>query len=391
MTAAQPRRGATLAVVVSVGAAGVLPGFFVGALSLQIRRDLDMGLSGIGVAVAIFFMAAAVGSRPLGRVAERVGPSAAMRACAFGAALSLFAIGALARSPAALVALLGLAGVCNAISQPATNLFLTRRSRGEQQGLLFGIKQSAIPLAILVSGLAVPVAALTIGWRATFAVAGVLALAAAAAVPREPAVTTARATGAPGGRLDARLLGLLALAVGLSSLGPNSLPAHLVASGAEAGISEAASGLLLAAGSVMSLGVRVLAGWLSDRSGRHDFMPVAALLALGSLGFALIAFGRPALVVVGALLAFALGWGWNGLFHFAVVNSNRDAPAAATGVTQSGIYAGASLGPALFGLIAERISFGVAWATSASFMLIAALVLLLVARAARDAAASVAQ
>lgn len=388
MTALEPGAARTLAVVVAVGAAGVMPAFLVGALSLQVRRDLDMGVTGIGVAVAIFFVAAAVGSRPLGRLAERIGPSVAMRACGLGAAVCLFAIGGLARSPAALLGLLAMAGICNAISQPATNLFLTRRTRAVQQGLLFGIKQSAIPLAILVSGLAVPVAALSIGWRPTFAVAGLLALAAAAAVPREADAIVERPRGAPGGRLDARLLGMLALGVGLSSLGPNALPAHLVASGAEAGISEASSGLVLAAGSLLSLVVRVFAGWMADRRGRHDFTPVAALLALGSIGFALTASGRPGPLVIGALIAFGLGWGWNGLFHFAVVNSNRDAPAAATGVTQSGIYAGAALGPALFGLIAGEVSFAAAWATSATFMLTAAIVILFVARRATRAEAA---
>ena len=35
----------------------------------------------------------------------------------------------------------------------------------DRQGLAFGIKQSAIPAAVLISGLALPVLAIPLGWR----------------------------------------------------------------------------------------------------------------------------------------------------------------------------------------------------------------------------------
>ena len=80
------------------------------------------------------------------------------------------------------------------------------------------------------------------------------------------------------------------------------------------------------------------------------------------------------------MLAFALGWGWPGLFHYAVVSANRSAPAAATGITQSGIYVGAAAGPAAFGLIAGRASFAAAWLASAALMLVAAVIVASVTR-----------
>ena len=57
--------------------------------------------------------------------------------------------------------------------------------------------------------------------------------------------------------------------------------------------------------------------------------------------------------VLGALVAFTLGWGWPGLFNLAVVDSNRETPGSASGVSQTGIYAGAAFGPAAFGALAS--------------------------------------
>ena len=66
--------------------------------------------------------------------------------------------------------------------------------------------------------------------------------------------------------------------------------------------------------------------------------------------------------MVGALVAFALGWGWPGLFNLAVVDRNREAPGSATGVSQTGIYVGAAAGPAAFGALAHTAGYGTAWA-----------------------------
>ena len=117
---------------------------------------------------------------------------------------------------------------------------------------------------------------------------------------------------------------------------------------------------------------RVLLGIRADRRRDYGFGAVVALLAGGSLGFALIATGEGALLVAGALVAFSIGWGWPGLFNLAVVDARRAAPGAATGVTQAGIYIGAAGGPALFGLLSSEFGYDAAWATSAALALAAA-------------------
>ena len=99
------------------------------------------------------------------------------------------------------------------------------------------------------------------------------------------------------------------------------------------------------------------------------------LLAAGSAGFALMASDTAALFVFGALVAFTLGWGWPGLFNLAVVDSNRETPGSATGVSQTGIYVGAAAGPAAFGALASGAGYGTAWLLVALTTLLSAVVL----------------
>ncbi len=165
---------------------------------------------------------------------------------------------------------------------------------------------------------------------------------------------------------------LLAVGAALASAGPSALSAYLVASAVDVGIAEGAAGVLAAVGSAASLAVRVAVGERADRRADYGFGVVVALLALGTIGFALLAVGAKGALVVGALLAFTLGWGWPGVFNLAVVQRHRSVPAAATGVTQTGIYVGAAAGPAAYGVLASDIGYPAAWAAAGAVLLLAA-------------------
>ena len=179
-------RDSTLAV--AVGAATVLPGFLVGALSLQIRDGLDASLAAVGAGVTVFFAAGAVAAGPLGRVTERVGALTSMRAALLATGTALLLIAAVATSLPVLMALLVVAGLANGTAQPAVNLFMAEEVDVERQGLAFGIKQSAIPAATTISGIALPALALPFGWRSAFVACGVLALGVAVAIGRRSRV-----------------------------------------------------------------------------------------------------------------------------------------------------------------------------------------------------------
>jgi predicted MFS family arabinose efflux permease len=370
------------ALAIAAGAATVLPGFLVGALALQIRADLDVSVAAVAVGVTVFFAAGAVGAGPGGRLAERLGALRSIRACVVATATCLLLVALLAQSLAVLLALLAVAGLANAVTQPAINLFMADQVPLARQGLAFGIKQAAIPAAVLVSGLTLPLLALPLGWRPTFAICAAGALAVAVVVRRSAAGFAPVPERDPAPR-PSRALIVTAVGAALASAGPNSLGAYLVASAVDVGIAEGVAGLLAAAGSGVALLTRVALGERADRRRDYGFAAVVALLVSGSLGFALLATGEAVLFVLGAFVAFALGWGWPGLFNLAVVDLNRDAPGAATGVTQSGIYVGAAAGPAAYGLISAEYGYSAAWAASGALCVAAALAFAYAARLAR--------
>ena len=367
-------------VAVAVATAGILPPFLTGGLAVQIRAELGFGAGALGLLVALFFAASAVFSVVLGRVVERIGSTTGMRVSALTGAASMLAVAALAGSWWGLVACLVLGGLGNAISHPSTHLLIAREVPQDRQGFAFGVKQAAIPAATLLAGLAVPTLAVTVGWRWAFVGGALLALVVALLVP---------GGGASGVRHDARhvrearagdaplaALALLAVGVGLGSAAATPLGAFVVESAVAAGVEVGAAGLLLALGGAVSITVRVLFGHLADGMGGGRLLLVAGMLAAGTAGFVLISTGAAPLLVLGVVLGFGAGWGWPGLFNFAIVKSNPKAPAAATGITQTGASGGAALGPLLFGLVVEASSYGVAWISSAAVALIAAAAIL---------------
>ena len=364
---------------VAVATAGVLPAFLTGGLAVQIRGEMGFGSAALGLAVALFFVSSSTASVVMGRAVERIGAHRGMRLAVLGSAASLSCVAIFAGSWAGLVLCLVFGGLSNAMTQPATHLSLAREVPAGRQGYSFGIKQAAIPTATLIAGLAVPVIALTLGWRWAFAGGALLALGMAFLIPSEKAggvekVAEARSSDAPMGPLV-----LLAVGIGLGSAAATPLGAFVVESSVESGLRVGTAGLLLALGSAASIAVRVLFGRLADGMGGGRLRLVAGMLGAGVAGFVMLSTGSPALVVPGVLLAFAAGWGWPGLFNFAVVKTSPGAPAAATGVTQTGASGGAAVGPILFGLVVEAAGYGTAW-LFCGFLALAAVVAILAGR-----------
>src|SRR5829696_3633937 len=364
---------------VAVATAGVLPAFLTGGLVVQIRPELDFGSAALGVAVAVFFAAASLASVIMGRVVERIGAHRGMRLSAVGSAASLLGVALFAGSWRGLVVCLVLGGLANAIAQPATHLSLAREVPAGRQGISFGIKQAAIPAATLLAGLAVPGIAVTLGWRWAFAGGAALALLIALLVPTETLGGVRRLKEVRAGDVSVAPLILLALGIGLGSTAATPLGAFIVESSVASGLHVGTAGLLLALGSAAGIVVRVWFGHLADGMSGGRLRLVAAMLGVGVVGFMMLASGKAGLILPGTLLAFGAGWGWPGLFNFAVVKTNPGAPAAATGITQTGASGGAAVGPLVFGLVAETASYEVAWLVSGAFAL-SALTAILVGR-----------
>ena len=200
----------------------------------------------------------------------------------------------------------------NSVCQPAINLFVSEEIAADRQGLGFGIKQSGIPAAILVSGLALPVLAMPLGWRVTFALCALGPLAVWVALRGRPASVRR-----PG------------VAATVTRAGP-----HRRRSGARHGRAERARRVSRSLGS----GCRHRRGHRRPaRRGQQRAEPRGARVARRARGPAarlrterrwscccwrvgwLRTDGADAIppFVAGTLLAFTLGWGWPGLFNLA--------------------------------------------------------------------------
>jgi MFS family permease len=372
------RSAASRGVVVAVMA--VLPVFLAGALAVQLREELDFGTAALGGLTATYFVTSAVASPVMGQVVERLGAGRAAALAATTSALAMVGAGT-ASSWWQLALALTVAGLGNSVAQPAANLLLSDSIPVRRLGLAFGIKQSCVPAAALVGGLAVPTVALVLGWRWAFLIAGVatgcfgawLLLRHAPRVAARSERTRLRDSEAP-------ITSLLFLTAGgfLGAAAATSLGAFLVDSAVSSGFAPSSAGWLYAAlawGTVVS---RIGLGWGVDRAPtRSRFGVIAALLALGSVGYLLLAAGeRPVLFVVGAALGFSVGWAWTGLFHYAIVTWYRRSAAAATGFVQTGLSLGAGLGPLGFGVIVQHGGYTDAWLAAGAVSLAAGLTVL---------------
>lgn len=363
-----------------------MPVFFLGGLATFVRSDLGFGQAGLGLATAAFFATGAVLSVPGGRLSHRWGDARTTAAAALLSIAALVGIATAAHSLGLLVALLVAAGVANAVAQPAANGLMAAALPAGRLGVAFGIKQSAIPLASLAAGSAVPLLALTLGWRWAFAAAALtgvplLWLLRGAQAASQPGPTR-RAVPSAGGPLL-----ILTLIAGLGAGAANAMGAFYVDSAVVRGVPAATAGLLLSFGAVSGIGGRILSGWVTDRRPHTRAIAVAVQLLLGAGAVAAIA-GSSALAVLipATALAYGAGWGWNGVVLAAVVQAYPEAPAAATGVTQAGVYGGAVLGPLVFGVTADRLGYPVAWLGLSAVLLTAAVAAAALARTSRQRA-----
>jgi MFS family permease len=359
-----------IVVAVSYSILGILPLFLVSAQAVQLQSELGFGKARLGLAVSLCFAASAVAAAPLGRLVERVGPGAGLRLSASLSLAACLCMGLLASRWSHVAAALVLCGIANATAQIATNVTLAGAVVPERQGVAFGAKQAAVPLASLSAGLALPAVALVAGWRAGFAAAAVLAVGALLLLrlPRR----RERTAGAAGAARRPRtpVLALTAAAGLLGGAVGNSIPAFAVDSAVSHGLLESTGAAILAAGSLAAVVVRVSTGWIADRRASAGYRELAALTAAGAVALAALALsgGSDALFVAATIAAFATGWGWPGIIYYATVRSHRATPGAATGTVLSAVYVGNVIGPVTVGFIAEHASYANAWALCAGVL-----------------------
>jgi MFS family permease len=364
---------------VTLVATGALPSFLAASLAPRIRDDFPFGSSSLGLAAAVFYVVSMVLSTPLGRVVERFGAVAGLRASAALTALTCLAVAALADSAASLIAILGLAGVGNALASPAVSAALKHEIALPRQGLAFGSQQAGASLGAVLAGLALPAVAIPFGWRWAYVAVAAIALAAAAAAPRRiPRPAPGERGRPPKGLGVVHAIGLTAFFASAASVGFISF---LVTYSVEKGIDESEAGVLLAVVSLCAAISRIGLGAVADRAGQDALRPVPAMFLVSAGAYLLLIAGEPLLIVVAALLAGSFGWAWPGALNLAVVQHSPQAPAWAVGVMLAGLFAGAVAGPLTLGVLGDGGHFTAGWVLCAAFALLATVTVVAVRRA----------
>lgn len=360
-----------------VSSISVLPLFLTAGLAVQISAELNLSASALGTASASYFGAQAIFSPLAGAFVDRVGAKVAMRISTFMVAILLLLMALFVGSLGSLLVALAIAGAGNAVAQPATNQFVAERVTITRQGVAYGAKQSAIPTASLLAGLAVPVLGITFGWRWAFGAFALLVAFMGLRTPggrkgaRQPIITAESDE-----ELSRPLQTLLAFTSGIAAACGTTMGVYLVSSAVATGWSDGTAGLLFAGASLTGVICRFTAGWQADHFRRDQLVTIALMMIIGALGSIALMSGTKPLFVLGALIAFGFGWGWPGLFIFAVVKLNPARPAAATAFTQVGTAIGAVTGPLLFGLWIQHHSYAGGWAFVSGGLMISALLLL---------------
>jgi MFS family permease len=341
----------------------VLPVFLLGALAVFIRRELGFSETLLGSLVSVWYILSSVTSVWGGRLTERLGAGRAMAVAGMCSIVSLLGIAVVAQAWWHLIPFLLIGSLGNAIAHPTANLSLARDIPVARMGFAFGVKQSAVPLASVLGGFAVPAIGLTLGWRYAFGLAALLAGVFVFSLPK----TQRRPPDAPRrpdrtGDIAVAPLVILGLAGGLGTMATNPLAIFYVEGAVAHGFSAALAGSALALGSMTAIVFRVIWGLVADRWSGSRLTLVSLLTATGAVGLVLLGQARSLWMLgLATLLAFAVGWGWAGLFQFAVVKINPAAPAEATGIVMTFMRLGGILGPLTIGALAERTNYGFTW------------------------------
>lgn len=343
-----------------------LPVFLIGAFSVEIARDISLTSAVLGIVVSLYYASAAFSVVPMSSLSNGIGVHRAVRlGCVFMSVL-LALVSLTATHLWQLSILVAGIGVVSAVIEPAVNSMLFHGVPARQRGFAFGIKQSAFPLAVLVTGLLLPTIQLLGGWRNVVLLVGGGCLLVAAVVPTATVTLTSGVTRrAP--RLDRaaiRRVRPLAVAFALCIAPASALSAFVVPAAVDRGFDVATAGIVGSVGGAATVVSRVCAGWLVDRFRVHPLALTLGMLGVGTAGYALMVVADAdawMLFCAGTVAAFMFGWGWNGLFNLFVASTFHSNVAHATAVISVGARCGGVIGPLLFGFVAEHFSFRVGW------------------------------
>ena len=337
----------------------------VPVLAPEIAASLDIDTTAVGLYQSTAFVGAVFLALLSGSLVLRHG---GVRVNQASVVLSAAGVGLAVAGSVPVVALGAvLAGMGYGLATPGASHVLARATPPNRRGLVFSVKQSAVPLGGLVAGALFPPVAERFGWEWAIALACAMAASAALVIQplrarldddRDP--THRVRIDAPGQSVRLvvttprlRPLALVAFSYGAMQL---SLFAFLVTYLVERGGTDlVTAGLLFSVMQGAGFVARIGWGWVSDRW--ISTRPLLALLGAGTVASTVVAMGfSDAWSLAGlAVASAALGLtavGWNGVY---LAEVSRAVPMDKVGLATGGVlmftFVGVVLGPSTFGAI----------------------------------------
>ena len=337
----------------------------VPVLAPEIAASLDVDTAAVGLYQSTAFVGAAFFTLLSGSLVLRHG---GVRVNQASVVISAAGVGLAVTGSVPVVALGAvLAGIGYGLATPGASHVLARVTPPDRRGLVFSVKQSAVPLGGLVAGVLFPPVAEHFGW--VWAIALACAMVASAALVIQPLRARLDVDRDPAHRvrIDApgqsirlilmtprlRPIALVAFSYGAMQL---CLFAFFVTYLVEhVGLDLVTAGLLFAVMQGAGFVARVGWGWVSDRW--MSARPLLAALGAGTIAstVAAIAFSDawPLAGLAAASVALgATGVGWNGIYLAEVARAvPLDKVGLATGGALMFTFVGVVLGPSTFGAI----------------------------------------
>jgi len=334
---------------------------FPAAIAPAIADAMGVSPSLIGVQISLLYLGAMITSLVGGGIARRLG---ACRTTQW--AVAIFGMGGLLAAAANLWVFLAaslLIGFGYGLTNPAASHLLVRFTDPRRRGLVFGLKQTGVPLGGVIAGALAPLLAVNYGWQAAMAALSVPAIAAIALLqwPRarwdEDRQPRARWLAAP--LEDIRLVWSIPpmRKAAMASFCFSTTQLCLTVFTVTLLVEDLSIGLITAGG-IMALvqisGVagRIGWGWVADRTGnsRATLGVVGGLAAAFAGAVTLMRGDWPIWLITMVLCGFAaVALGWNGVYLAEITHlAPRDQIARASGGSLVITFGGVLFGPAAF-------------------------------------------
>ena len=362
------------AIATAAMATSTLPLYGVSALGPILVEDLGLSRPQLGSLVAVTIGAAALLSMAAGRLIDRIGARGGLLGLAGAIVVTLFAA-SLADSYPWLLAALAVAGVGQALANPATNVLIRARIPPPGDGPAVGYKQSGVQISALLSGLVLPWVAAEHGWQWALRTSAAVALVVVVAVPL--VVAPAPRVHSGGRQPLPRWLFRLTLYCFVLATANAAVAAYLpLFAVQDLGFRPGVGGAVLACFGAAGVFGRV---WWTRRAAGGRDRPATMLtgLACAAAGCALplMMATLPHLEFLVWVGAFGVGGSATAAYAVAILDVVRNAgddTSRASGLVSVGFFLGFVAGPVGFGFLTGQAGYRAGWIAVAGTLVLAA-------------------